>query len=97
MKPVGFTEEAEADAREASAFYAGRSPGLEGEFTAELDRVLALLAENPEIGVPVSGGLRRLLLRRFPYYLLYRVEEDVILVLAVGHHSRRPGYWRDRL
>lgn len=52
---------------------------------------------KPEDGVPVSGALRRFLLRRFPYYLLYRVEEDWILVLAVGHHSRRPGYWRDRL
>jgi plasmid stabilization system protein ParE len=97
VKPVGFTDDAEADAQEASAFYTGRAPGLAADFTAEMDRVLALLAETPRIGVPVGGGLRRLLLRRFPYYLLYRLEEEVILVLAVGHHSRRPGYWRDRL
>jgi plasmid stabilization system protein ParE len=97
MTPLGLTEDAEADAQEASAFYAGRSPGLGAEFTAEMERVLALLAANPDIGTPVTSELRRLLLRRFPYYLLYRVEEDGIVVLAVGHHSRRPGYWQDRL
>ncbi|AUX43028.1 uncharacterized protein SOCE26_044680 [Sorangium cellulosum] len=59
---------------------------------AAVDRI----AEAPEQGPELEPGVRRLTLQRFPYGLLYVVEPDRILVLAVMHLRRRPGYWRGR-
>lgn len=96
MKAVRFRPEAEADAAEAAAFYASRNPGLDEEFLAELQATLELAATAPELGTPHRMGTRRLILRRFPFSVVYRVEADFIWVVAVAHHRRRPGYWRRR-
>jgi hypothetical protein len=45
----------------------------------------------------LGGETRRCLLRRFPYGLIYALDQDDILILAVAHTRREPGYWRDRL
>lgn len=97
MKPAVLSEEAEIEAVEASRFYTERSARLAEDFTSEMNRVLAVLENHPKIGAPMRHGLHRVLLRRFPYSLLYRVEEAQVLVLAVAHQSRRPGYWLDRI
>lgn len=43
------------------------------------------------------GNVRRAMLKGFPLYLLYRVKDDAVIILAVPHTSQRPGYWRSRL
>ena len=53
--------------------------------------------QYPESGNPVSAHVRKWVLSRFPYNLLYVVEGDGILVVAVAPHKRRPNYWRKRL
>jgi plasmid stabilization system protein ParE len=59
-----------------------------------IDRV----AQNPEAGRPLSadGRTRRVLVSRFPYQLVYRLRPGEVVVVAVAHMKRRPGYWRDR-
>jgi plasmid stabilization system protein ParE len=54
------------------------------------------IAEAPEQGPEIEPGIRRMLLQRFPYGLLYAVEPERILVLTVMHLRRCPGYWRGR-
>lgn len=83
--------------REASRYYESETAGLGLAFIAEVHRTLSLLAANPEIGGPVAGDLRKMVLRRFPYTLIYVHEVQGILVVAVAHHRRRPFYWRKRL
>jgi len=51
----------------------------------------------PEAWHPLDEGLRRCRMNRFPYGLIYAIENGDILVLAVAHLHREPGYWRDRL
>lgn len=58
-----------------------------------MDRV----ARNPEAWHPLGDGVRRCRLSRFPYGLIYAIDKDDIVVLAVAHLHRRPDYWRDRL
>lgn len=54
--------------------------------------------EAPAVGAPYVAGTRRLLARRFPYAVVYRVRgEQVVEIVAVAHYRRRPGYWRRRL
>ena len=67
-----------------------------GAFEREVTRVVNLLARLPELGVQGPGNRRSITLRRFPYSIHYRLEPDLIRILAVAHNSRRPGYWTRR-
>ena len=72
------------------------SRGLGAELKVETQRVTQLLLNTPFIGEPVGNGLRRFPLRRFPFALIYRVDGDLLHILAVAHRRRRPGYWSQR-
>jgi plasmid stabilization system protein ParE len=93
-----FHPEAETELFAAAAFYDAQAPGLGLEFLLEVERVAARTVEAPAVGAPYVAGTRRLLARRFPYAVVYRVRgEQVVEIVAVAHYRRRPGYWRRRL
>lgn len=54
------------------------------------------LLEYPEMGARTGHGARRFFLHDYPYTLVYRVMSETIVIVAVAHHSRRPGYWAGR-
>jgi toxin ParE1/3/4 len=83
----------------AAKFYESQAAGLGEDFLAEAERILELVAATPEPGMPYVGGenTRRVLLPRFPFAVVYQTEPELILVVAVAHQRRRPGYWRDRV
>ena len=62
-------------------------------FGGRLDTLLAY----PEIGVAVDADLRKFVLQRFPFSLIYSLSPDVLRVEVVAHQSRRPDYWRSRV
>ncbi len=97
MSAGGFLPAAEAELHEAAQFYEGRSGGLGHDFLDEVERVIESIVEQPYSGVRISRNIRRRILRRFPFGVLYAVEPDGILVVAVMHLRRRPGYWKDRI
>ncbi len=96
-RSVRFHPLAELELREASDYYAQAAPGLREAFLTEVERCYRLVAEYPEMGVRTGGNVRKLALDRFPYNLFYRILDDCIRILAVGHQSRRPLYWRKRV
>lgn len=96
MIPIILLPEAEEDLTDAAVFYEHERSGLGAEFTLEVEHALERLAGNPHAGPEVSDGARKLLLRRFPYLLIYRIRSDRVLVLAVAHQRRNPAYWRGR-
>jgi plasmid stabilization system protein ParE len=96
VTPVSILRAAQADVRRAARFYAGEAPGLGAEFIAEIGRAFDRLAQHPEIGAPLRQGARKLLLRRFPFLVIYRVEPAQVLVLAIGHQRRHPDFWLGR-
>ena len=69
---------------------------LAERFVEEVERGIGLIAEHPTLHAEIEPGVRRIVLRSFPYSLIYSMESDFALVLAVMHHRRSPGYWRDR-
>jgi plasmid stabilization system protein ParE len=95
--PIELSDEAQADADAAIDWYL-----QEGAFTAaddfieEIDRILQLLSRFPELGGPGRHETRALILHRLPYSLIYRLHAGMIRVIAIAHHSRRPGYWAGR-
>lgn len=97
---VRFHIAAREEAVAAAAWYEQRELGLGQEFVDELERTIEAIAEAPE-SWPVSPDdprARRILLARFPYSVVYVVSSvgDVV-VAAVAHEKRRPGFWRARL
>ena len=95
-RSVQFHTLAEAELQEASDYYARTAQGLREAFLDEVERAYRLLVEFPEIGVLVRNGVRKLVVNRFPYSLFYTIHSDVIRIVAIGHHNRRPFYWRQR-
>jgi len=94
---VTLLRAAQLDIRTGAQFYEGQAPGLGLEFVAEVERSIERLKTYPELGAPMRKGARKLLVRRFPYLVIYRVEQARVLVLAVGHQRRHPDFWLDRL
>ena len=93
---VPFLPEADAEFRESVRYYEDKASGLGVAFIAEVHRVAAAVASQPSIGSPVDDELRKFVLRRFPYNLIYAVEGDGVVITAVAHHKRRPFYWGRR-
>jgi toxin ParE1/3/4 len=96
VRAVRFLRDAEAELVESARWYEENSPGLGARFLDEVERTLAILGEHPEIGRSLGADYRRVLTPRFPYALVYRFVEEEVVVVAVAHTSRRPGYWKDR-
>jgi plasmid stabilization system protein ParE len=96
VKLVAFHPQAEAEFASATEFYRAERPTLATEFAGELERAVEFVRVNPEAGTPIRGAIRRWLIRRFPYSVIYREEESQIYILAVAHQRRRPEYWSDR-
>ena len=97
MKPFDFLEPAWDEFVEAISFYNGRRTGLGDEFAEEVYRTIGRILRNPRTWAKFSRRTRRCRTARFPYAVIYQILPDRILIVAVMHLSRRPGYLRDRL
>ena len=102
MKIVRLAPEALVEVEEAAGWYESRRSGLAAEFLDEFERMLPVLAERPRsfprlLDPAPELELRRALLPRFPYALVFLELPEEIRIVAVAHVRRRPGYWLNRL
>lgn len=88
-----FRLRARAELLEAQDWYERRSPGLGLEFARAVDGALAVVVRMPDAFPPLRPDVRHVVLRRFPYSILYAYENDEIIVLTVHHHKRAPTRW----
>ena len=95
--PAIFLPEAEQEMFEAARYYESQTAGLGIDFLSEAQRAVDSIAEMPITWPAIEGDLRRRLVRRFPFGILYRIESDKIVVVAVAHLRRKPGYWKERI
>jgi plasmid stabilization system protein ParE len=96
VRPVAFHPDAEAEFSAAARYYEAQAENLGADFISSVERTYGRLAAFPESGHPFGSRLRRALVPGFPYALVYRVDSDYLLIVAVAHLHRRPGYWRAR-
>ena len=94
---IRFLEAAQQEVDDAVAWYDERDEDLGRDFLDELDRVIRRIKSFPLASTEIEPGIRRCLLARFPYGLIYGIDEDLIIVVAVSHLHRQPRYWIDRL
>jgi toxin ParE1/3/4 len=102
VKTHRFLREALEEYEDAIAHYESLRPGLGSSFILDFDQVIATTLEFPLMGTLVDGapahlGIRRRLLQRFGVEMDYMPSGGTLVVIAVFHGKRRPGYWRDRL
>ena len=102
MKPVSLSPETVAELIEAASWYKTRQPGLAVKFLQEIDQAQQAIQSRP-LSFPrlantdVDLVVRRALLPRFPYALVFLELQTEIRVLAVAHAKRHPNYWLNRL
>lgn len=94
--PLVINPLAEADLADARAWYESQRSGLGDELIAGVDVALRLVQEHPLTPAIVFRDVRRVLVRRFPYGIFYRVDDDQITVIAVYHARRDPRSWQTR-
>jgi len=92
-----FHPEALADYEVAARYYAGCQEGLELRFMASVEAAVRRIADAPDRWSILEQDVRRCLTKVFPYAILYTIETDYVLIIAVMHCHRQPGYWRARL
>ena len=92
-----FHPEARGEFKEATLYYSEKSPSLGLAFYAEVEYAIEGIVENPILYRVIDEDVRRCLTKRFPYAILYSIEDHYILILAVMHCSREPSYWKQRL
>ncbi len=93
---VLFTEIARQELEDAVRFYELEFTGLGTKFKDEVKKAVQRIVSYPEAWSIERGEIRRCLLHKFPYKLIYSVETDHILIIAVAHQHRKPDYWIDR-
>jgi plasmid stabilization system protein ParE len=93
---VNFRQDAETDVADAAAWYENQSAGLGGEFLDEILATCNSIAENPQMYPILYRDTRRAVIHKFPFGLYYRVENNLVTIVAVMHGSRDPNKWQKR-
>ena len=88
--------DARLEADTAADFYNNQQPGLAQRFFDELDDALRRIKRHPEGYRQVEGNIRKCRVRHFPFGVIYRVQPDIVEIIAVMHLRRLPGYWKRR-
>lgn len=96
MKPIRFAPEAFEEMTVSAKFYEKHSTGLGARFLAAIRDGVADIRAHPRRWRKIRSNVRRRLIGKFPYGILYREDTEQIMILAIMHLHRRPGYWTDR-
>lgn len=91
-----FHPEAYAEYEETARYYAERDPELADRFIAAVEEAIERICDSPARWRLIDEDVRRCLTRVFPYGVLYTIEAEFVLIVAVMHCSREPDYWRTR-
>jgi plasmid stabilization system protein ParE len=91
-----FLPKADEEFMEAARYYENEAPGVGMAFVAAVHKTIAEIADFP-LAVPLIRNVRQKILRHFPYNIIYSVEPEMIVIVAVAHQRRRPNYWQSRI
>lgn len=94
---IEFSPDARTEFDNAFDWYAERSTKAAIGFADEVNRIINMIAAEPQRHARTYANCRLCRLVRYPYCIIYRDENETILIMAIAHTKRRPGYWRDRL
>jgi plasmid stabilization system protein ParE len=93
---VRFVPAAEAELADAFDFYERAKVGIGVAFLGQVERTVERIHSFPRSGIPFGRSTRARPVANFPFWVVYRDENGAVIVLAVAHQRRMPGYWRRR-
>jgi len=96
-KPFRFHPEARVDLRDSARWYRERNATIAVEFRAAVLDAVRGVAQTPQRWPAHLYGTRRVVLHRFPFSIIYLHNPDEVVIVAVAHGKRKPGYWRQRV
>lgn len=94
---IRFLSPAERELDEAYEYYESQISGLGNEFLDEIMISLSRIKKYPEGWPSFSDNTRRCLTNRFPYGIIYLLDTNEIVIVAVAHLHRKPRYWKNRI
>jgi plasmid stabilization system protein ParE len=94
---IRFLSFADREVEDAVRWYEEQDESLSRLFLDELDRIVRLIRLYPLIATQVEPEIRRFLFAHFPYSLVYGIDHETIVVIAVAHQHQKPRYWADRI
>jgi plasmid stabilization system protein ParE len=92
-----FTNRARLELLEAGVYYARENRQLLLDLNDEIERAICYLCEFPRAAKLIDRNHRSYKIQRFPYSIIYRLEDNGLVIVAIAHGSRNPGYWRGQL
>lgn len=92
-----FLDLAEVELAEAIEDYNIQEKNLGNKFFEEIQEALARIVQFPQAWSKIGQNTHRYLLRKFPYSLLYVIDDEIILSVAIAHRHREPSYYSDRV
>ena len=95
-RPLRLHDAADVELNEAADYYDLESPGLGDVFLEQVEKGFRRIREHPDAAAEVAPGIRKLVLTRFPFAIIYATRADTVRVLAIAHQRKRPYYWRSR-
>jgi mRNA-degrading endonuclease RelE of RelBE toxin-antitoxin system len=93
---IEIIEIARREYDEAKEFYEIEQPDLGTQFEEQIRYSLLRIQQHPQAWPPERKEIRRYIVHKFPYKILYSIQNDTIVVLAFAHLHRQPDYWVDR-
>lgn len=97
LRKIEYHPLAKLEIQESARWYDDKMEGLGLEFLLEVKFAESKIQKSPDTWQNYEEGTKRLLLKRFPYAIIYLVTEDRIQIIAVAHCKRKPGYWKKRV
>ena len=94
---VLFLEIAEQEFYDSQEYYEEKQTNLGNKFKSEAFNSLKRIQKFPNMFVKIKKDIRKCIINKFPFNILYSIEGDYILVIAISHHHRNPDYWIDRI
>ena len=91
-----FHPDIEHEVKASYEWYQNQAVGLGDDYLNELETAYQAIVELPDTWPKFQNNLRRFLLSKFPFSVIYRFNQETVFVVAVMHNSRKPGYWRER-
>ena len=97
MINIRFLRLADQEVDDAVLWFEKQAEDLGRDFLDEPDRAVRLIRTYPLLPTQIEPEIRRFLFARFPYSLIYGIDQETIIVIAVAHQHREPRYWADRI
>jgi len=94
---IKFHSEARIELIETAKYYENQEIGLGNNFIDEIENTIKVISQQPFAGKKISDGERRFLVSRFPYGIIYSVENNLIIIYAIMNLKRKPEYWTTRV